>query len=70
MVLLVKLSIMPYVLNFQVRGSPQIHSFIGIENAPKLTAGKIENYILWVDSIISAKLPDIDNSKTIGAILI
>ena len=46
-------------VEFQVRGSPHIHSFIGIENAPKLTAGKID--MLWVDSIISAKLSDIDN---------
>ena len=48
-------------VEFQVRGSPHFHSFIWIENAPKLTARKIDNYILWVDSIISAKLPDIDN---------
>ena len=48
-------------VEFQVRGSPHTHSFIWIENAPKLTVGKIDNYILWVDSIISAKLPDIDN---------
>ena len=48
-------------VEFQVRGSPHIHSFIWIENAPKLTAENIDNYILWVDNIISAKLPGISN---------
>ena len=47
-------------VEFQVRGSPHIHSFIWIENAPKLTAENIDNYIPWVDSIISAKLSDND----------
>ena len=45
-------------VEFQVRGSPHIHSFIWVENAPKLTEQNIEEYTNWVDSTISAQLPD------------
>ena len=47
-------------VEFQVRGSPHIHSFIWIENAPKLTEENIEEYTRWVDNIISVQLPDHD----------
>ena len=43
---------------FQVRGSPHIHSFIWIINAPILTKSNIENYRKWLDSIIRTDLPD------------
>ena len=38
-------------VEFQVRGSPHIHSFIWILNAPKLTKFNIDEFIKWVDSI-------------------
>ena len=36
-------------VKFQVRGSPHIHSFIWILNAPKLNIDSKEEYIQWVD---------------------
>ena len=47
-------------VEFQVRGSPHIHSFIWVENAPKLTEENIEEYTRWVYNIISVQLPDHD----------
>ena len=46
---------------FQVRGSPHIHCFIWILNAPKLTKVNIDDYRKWVDSVIRFDLPDPDN---------
>ena len=46
-------------VEFQVKGSPHIHSFIWILNVQKLTLGNIQEYISWVDGIISAYLPDV-----------
>ena len=45
-------------VEFQVRGSPHIHSFIWILSAPKLNIESKEEYIQWVDSIIRADMPD------------
>ena len=45
-------------VEFQVRGSPHIHSFIWILNAPKLTKESKQEYIQWVDSIIQTDMPD------------
>ena len=45
-------------VKFQVRGSPHIHSFIWILNAPKLNIDSKEEYIQWVDSITNADMPD------------
>ena len=38
-------------IEFQVRGSPHIHSFIWILNAPKLSRETNDEYVQWVDSI-------------------
>ena len=40
-------------VEFQVRGSPHIHSFIWILNAPKLTKVNIDDYRKCVDKVIS-----------------
>ena len=45
-------------VEFQVRGSPHIYSFIWILNAPKLTLENIQEYTSWVDGIIRTNLPD------------
>ena len=45
-------------VEFQVRGSPHIHYFIWILNAPKLTKVTIDDYRKWVDSVIRSDLPD------------
>ena len=49
-----------YVIRFefQVRGSPHIHSFLWILNAPVLSKDTIDHYKEWVDSNISARVPD------------
>ena len=45
-------------VEFQFRGSPHIHSFIWILNAPTLNEHSIEKYVEFVDSVIQATLPD------------
>ena len=45
-------------VEFQVRGSPHIHSFIWVKDAPILSSETKEEYIAFVDSIIRADLPD------------
>ena len=45
-------------VEFQIRGSPHIHSSIWILNAPKLTKVNIDDYRKWVDSVIRSDLPD------------
>ena len=45
-------------VQFRVRGSPHIHSFIWILNAPKLTKFNEDEYTKWVDSIVRSDLPD------------
>ena len=45
-------------VEFQVRGSPHIHSFLWMVNAPTLTKDNKEEYIEFVDNIIHAVLPD------------
>ena len=47
-----------YCVEFQVRGSPHIHSFLYIKEAPKMTLETEQQYINFVESKVSAKLPD------------
>ena len=48
-------------VEFQVRGSLHIRSFIWILNAPKLTKVNIDDYRKWVDTVIRSDLPDPNN---------
>ena len=50
-------------VEFQVRGSPHIHSFIWILNAPKLSKETKDEYIQWVDSIIRTDMPNSVSEK-------
>ena len=51
-------------VEFQVRGSPHMHSFLWLLIAPVLSEDTIDHFKEWVDSIISARLPDpTKNSK-------
>ena len=52
-------------LEFHVRGSLHVHSFIWILNAPKLTKVKINDYRKWVDSVIRSDLPDPNNKPAL-----
>ena len=47
-----------YRVEFQVRGSPHIHAFLWIKNAPKLTLETAQQYINFVEKTVSEKLPD------------
>ena len=50
-------------VEFQVRGSPHIHSFLWVLNAPILTCDNIDEYIAFVDAIIKAYVPDINENS-------
>ena len=45
-------------VEFQVRSSPHIHSFIWILNAPKLRKESKQEYMQWANSIIRTDMPD------------
>ena len=45
-------------VEFQVRGSPHIHSFLWVLGAPKLTKETKDEYIRHADQVIKANLPD------------
>lgn len=47
-------------VEFQIRGSPHIHSFLWVLNAPTLTKNDIEEYIRFIDAIVKAYVPDHD----------
>ena len=47
-------------VEFKVRGSPHIRSFLWILHAPRLSKDNIDKYIFFVDGIITALLPDRD----------
>ena len=48
-------------VEFQVRGSPHIHSFLWVIGAPILTKETKEEYIRFVDQVIKACLPDVND---------
>ena len=60
---LVKTSYYAARVEFQVRGSPHIHSFIWILNAPKLSKETKDEYIQWFDSIIRTDMPNSVSEK-------
>ena len=45
-------------VEFQVRGSPHIHSFLWIIDAPILTKDNIYEYMTFIDSIVKAYVPN------------
>ena len=47
-------------VEFQVRGSRHIHSFICNANSPTLTLYTVDSYIEWLDKMISAELPNVE----------
>ena len=46
-------------VQFQVRGSPRIHSFLWIVNAPILSKDNVVEYTQFIDGIVKAFVPDI-----------
>ena len=45
-------------IEFQVRGSLHVHSFLWVLDAPILSKDNIDEYVLFVDSIVKATLPN------------
>ena len=43
-------------VEFQVRGSPHVHCFLWLANAPVLTSNNKEEYVAFVDQIVHAFL--------------
>ena len=48
---------------FQVRGSPNFHSFLWVLNAPALSKDNINQYIFIADNIATTSLPDVNNES-------
>ena len=44
-------------MEFQIRGSPQVHTFTWIIAAPKSTSDNVDKYINLLDKILSVSLP-------------
>ena len=49
-------------VEFKVRGSPNIHSFLWFLNAPVLTKDNLDEYIIFVDAVVSAYAPDTNDN--------
>ena len=49
-------------VEFQVQGSPHIHSFLWVLDAPILTKDKVDEYSQFIDSIVKAFVPDINEN--------
>ena len=45
-------------VEFQFRGSPNIHAFLWLADTPTLTAENADQYIDFIDSVVRADLPD------------
>ena len=56
-------------VEFQVKGSPHIQSFIWTLNAPKLTKFNVDKYTKWVDSIVKLDLPDSVNESILSELV-
>ena len=46
-------------IEFQVRGSPHVHSFLWIVNVPILSKDNVVEYTQFIDGIVKAFVPDI-----------
>ena len=46
-------------IEFQVRGSPHVHSFLWVYDAPILNIDNISTYFNFVDSIVVVRDPDL-----------
>ena len=50
-------------VEFQVRGSPHVHSFLWVIDAPILTADNVKEYRQFVDSIIKSFVPNVNEDQ-------
>ena len=52
-------------IEFQVCGSPNVHSFLWIIDAPVLSKDTINEYIQFVDGIIKTCVPDVSKDTAL-----
>ena len=45
-------------VEFQARGSPHIHSFLWMKDFPVFNGSNAEEYLEFIDQLVSAELPD------------
>lgn len=64
-----KVSYQAVRVEFQLRGSPHIHSFLWILNAPSLSCDNINAYIEFVDSSTKAYVPNIEENPKLHALV-
>ena len=53
-----KIKYHPIRIDFQARGSPHVHSFLWVHDAPNLNIDIISTYVNFSDGIVVAFLPD------------
>ena len=54
---------------FQFRGSPHVHCFIWVKDAPLLTRETKQEYIDFIDSIVRVDLPDKDTEPELNQLV-
>ena len=59
---IVKVTYYAIRIEFQVRGSPHVHSFIWILNPPKLSEETLGPHIKFIDNTVQANLSAPDNN--------
>ena len=52
-------------VEFQVKGSPHIHSCLWVNGAPKLSSSTKEEYICFIDQIVKANMHDPENDSDV-----
>ena len=52
-------------VEFEIRGSPHVHSFIWVIGAPKLILHNVDKYINWLNNMVSACLPNLEVDYTL-----
>ena len=57
-------------IEFQVHGSPHVHSFIWILNPPKLSEETLGMYIEFIDNTIHAHLPAPDDNPVLYLLMV
>ena len=57
-------------VEFQVRGSPHVHSFVWIIGAPILTKHNIGEYVAFIDSVVKSYVPDLTKNPGLFKLVI
>ena len=57
-------------VEFQVRGSPHVHSFVWIIGAPILTKHNLGEYVAFIDSVVKSYVPDLTKNPGLFKLVI